>query len=87
MKPKLELVQVILGHPETELEPMPATICDWPRQRRVRFQFLSPDHLTEMGTDTTALWHAEFLSGIWFLSSRVPQSQVKPELVTQRVSP
>lgn len=58
----VEIVTVTLGVPKDEDGPMPVTIFDG-RQRRVKFQYLSPDQRSRMGADMTARWTAEFIPG------------------------
>lgn len=57
----IETVTVSLGVSQ-DGGPTPATIFDR-HQRRIRFQYLSPDQLSEMSGDDTARWLAEYVPG------------------------
>lgn len=72
----LEIVTVSLGIPKEPDGPMPATIFDR-RQRRIKYQHLSPSQREAMGEDRTARWLAEYVPGWesvparWDLKDRV----------------
>ncbi len=68
-----ERVLVVLGIRMIAENPMPATITQWPKDRRgPKYQHLSPDQLEAMDGDQTAIWEAEFVDGHYWLSTRVP---------------
>ena len=73
-----EHVTVSLGVPTEPGGPMPATVFDT-RQRRIRFQYLSPSQRAAMGADTSATWLAEYVPGWenvparWDLKERTDQ--------------
>lgn len=73
-----ERVMVILGIPKDDGGPMPATIVDWPRQRKCRNQYLSPDQLLSMNGYRNMIWEAEFCEdgqgGRWWLKDPQPMS-------------
>lgn len=76
MSKALEIVTVSLGIPKDDDGPMPATIFDR-RQRRIRYQYLSPTERDLMGEERTARWLAEYVPGWesvparWELKNRV----------------
>lgn len=72
---KTELVFVVLGIPENDGDPMPATIQTWRAGKRRTFQHLSPEQLDEMGDDQTAIWEAEFVEGHWWLERRARETE------------
>lgn len=72
----IETVTVSLGVSRDADGPTPATVFDR-HQRRIRFQYLSPAQLAEMGGENTARWLAEYVPGWesvparWELKQRV----------------
>lgn len=67
-----ERVLVVLGIRMIADNPMPATITQWPKDRRgPKYQHLSPDQLEAMDGDQTAIWEAEFVDGHYWLATRL----------------
>jgi hypothetical protein len=75
-----ETVLVVLGIRLNKNNPMPATITQWPKQRRnPSYQHLSPDQLEAMDGDQTALWTAEFVEGHYWLETRIANGEAPPD--------
>ncbi len=75
-----ETVLVILGIRMKKDNPMPATITQWPKQRREpAYQHLSADQLEAMDGDQTALWTAEYVEGHYWLETRIPNGETPPD--------
>lgn len=78
---KPETVLVVLGVRMIAENPMPATITQWPKDRRgPKYQHLSPEQLSDMEGDQTALWTAEYVEGHYWLKERLPNPDGMPEI-------